>query len=96
MEGASKMQCSEADVIKYRRSLSVAQSLSLKVGERRPSGAITLKYEHYDDSITIYERSVKVHILLTLSGPAFPVVRQARGEEAQRPGCQKSRLASAD
>ena len=31
---------------------------------------------------------------LTLSGPAFSVVRQARG--AQRPGCQKSKLTSTD
>ena len=31
---------------------------------------------------------------LTLSGPAFSVVRQAR--EAQRAGCQKSRLTSTD
>ena len=31
---------------------------------------------------------------LTLSGPAFSVVHQARG--AQRPGCQKSQLTSTD
>ena len=33
---------------------------------------------------------------LTLSGPAFSVVRQARGGGAQRPGCQKSKLTSTD
>ena len=33
---------------------------------------------------------------LTLSGPAFSVIRQARGGGAQRPGCRKSRLTSAD
>ena len=33
--------------------------------------------------------------LLTLSGPAFSVVRQARGG-TQRPGCQKSKLTSTD
>ena len=38
-----------------------------------------------------------IHFLtsLTLSGPAFSVVRQARGG-AQRPGCQKSKLTSTD
>ena len=39
-----------------------------------------------------------LRLVLTLSGSAFPVVRQARrgGGGAQRPGCQKSRLTSTD
>ena len=44
----------------------------------------------------ILRRQGRCYFCLTLSGPTFSVVLQARGGGAQRPGCQTSKLTSTD
>ena len=61
---------------------------------------IVNRWDKLDDSVmcTGKKNDVATYIyelLLTLSGPAFSVVRPARGG-AQKHGCQKSRLTSTD